>query len=294
MSVANGKLAKKETVTTEKTVHGEKVTIVLDVIFPSGKVVQEAQRVYASEWREAAQTKDGKEGAILKDKLEDFLKENGIWSDAQERQKMDLYKEILSMEGQLAKGKMTVTKGRELSIQIIRKRNELRELLERRAAYDTNTAEALAENARFNYLVSCCVLRNTDGTRYFKDLDDYMERMGEPESFAAAAKFASMYYGNFDEDPDEKRPELKFLKRFNLINDKGQLLSGDKERKPVDFDGRPIDEENRYINAKGEHVTVDGEIIEEGSVEEAEFINDLEELPCERSEHEQGVSSHES
>jgi hypothetical protein len=289
MSVANGKLAKKETVTTEKTVHGEKVTIVLDVIFPSGKVVQEAQRVYAAEWKEAAQ-----DGAMLKDQLEDFLKENGIWSDAQDQKKMDLYKEILSMEGQLAKGKMTVTKGRELSIQIIRKRNELRELLERRAAYDTNTAEALAENARFNFLVSCCVLKNTDGQRYFKDLDDYMERMGEPECFAAAAKFASMYYGNFDEDPDEKRPELKFLKRFNLINDKGQLLSGDKERKPVDFDGRPIDEENRYINSKGERVTVDGELIEEGSVEEAEFINDLEEKPCERSEHEQGVSSHES
>lgn len=294
MSNANGKLVKKETVTTEKTIHGEKVTIVLDVIFPSGKVVQEAQRVYAAEWKEAAQ-----DGAMLKDQLEDFLKQNGIWSENQEQEKVALYKEILSLEGQLSKGKMTVTKGRELSIQIIRKRNELRALLEKRSNYDTNTAEALAENARFNYLVSCCVLKNTDGNRYFKDLDDYMERMGEPECFAAAAKFASMYYGNFDEDPDEKRPELKFLKRFNLINDKGQLLN--KERKAVDFDGRPIDEENRYVNERGEHVTVDGEVIEEGNVEEAEFVDDFaphqEEIEnknsvAQKSEtFEQGVSS---
>jgi hypothetical protein len=256
----------KETITINKP-GGE--VVVLDVKYPSGKNYQEAQKIYAAAWRQAVEA-----DVILKDQLEDFLKSKNLWDKEKEAEKLKLFKEIGELDRKLAAGKMTYSAGKAISLEMLKKRNELRSLLERRSNLEAATAEALAENTRFNYLVSVCVVSNKTGDPYFKDLDEYMEKMTEPEAYESASKLASMIY-SLDSDPDAGRREIKFLKKYKMMNDKGQLIREDG--KAVDEDGRLINEENRYINEDGEFVDIDGNRInEDGSpaVPEPEFYPD--------------------
>lgn len=261
---------KKETVTVTKT-NGDEV--VLDVVHPSGRVYQEAQTVYASAWRKAVAG-----GAILKDKLEDFLKENDLWDANKEKEKLHLFKELGDLDRKLAAGRMKVSEGRTLSLDMLHKRNNLRKLLEQRSNIEANTAESLAENQRFNYLVSQCVVSNKDGVKYFRDLEDYLERMSEPEAFTAATKLATMLY-SLDDDPDAGRREIKFLKKYAFMNPAGQFIRHDGRL--IDEEGRLLNDEGHYVNEAGQLTDIDGNRVTEegapvvGETEgEAEFIDD--------------------
>lgn len=266
----------KETITVKKENDEE---VVLDVVHPSGKVYQEAQIIYASAWQKAVRG-----GAILKDKLEDFLKENDLWDTDKESQKAHLFKEISALDRKLAAGRMKLSEGKAISIEMLKKRNELRSLLEQRSSIEANTAESLAENQRFNYLVSQCVVYNKDGLRYFKDLEDYLEKMDQPEAYTAATKLATMLY-SLDDDRDAGRPEIKFLKKYKFMNEDERFIRADgkvvdengKLLKKVNDTWRYVNENDEFVDFNGDRVNEDGSpVVGDGSEnQEAVFEDDI-------------------
>ena len=146
-------------------------------------------------------------------------------------------------------------------------RDEIRELISVRTSLDNHSAEGQADNARFNYLVSACVVYKDNNEKYFKNLEDYINRADDPAALLGAQKLANMIYG-LDNNFEKNLPENKFLQKFKFVDDKLRLIdkSGrlvDAEGRLVDSEGRFIDEQGNYVDKFGNRVDKDGEYVVE-------------------------------
>jgi hypothetical protein len=160
-----------------------------------------------------------------------------------------------------------------------RLRIKLRELISQRLALEENTAEALSDNAKFDYLVADCTFY-ANGQKVYNSVEDYNQKSSDEIAFAAATALAEMLY-QIDTKFEENLPENKFLKKFNLVNNDLSLVN--KEGELVDIDGRKINEDGYYINVEGGRVDKDGNLLNEDGtyVIQVEYEDDLEESPKE-------------
>lgn len=230
---------------------------------------RESQKVYNQAFSDAV-----KSGSIVRAKLDDLLKDQGLWDDKKEIQFKTLQKQILDSEKKLAKGGISLKDAKNTAIQIQEYRNDLRDLIAVKTNLDSHTAEGQADNARFNYLVSACVVYKNNGNKYFKNYEDYLNRAADPVSLIAAQKLASIMYG-LDSDFEKKLPENKFLIKYKFVNDNLELI--DDKGRLVDADGRLIDQNGRFINEDGKFVDKDGNLVDESGdfvVEFEPFLDD--------------------
>lgn len=230
---------------------------------------RESQKVYNQAFSDAV-----KSGSIVRAKLDDLLKDQGLWDDKKEIEFKTLQKQILDSEKKLAKGGISLKAAKNLAINLQQFRNSLRDLISVKTNLDSHTAEGQADNARFNYLVSACVVYKNNGNKYFKNYEDYLNRAAETVSIVAAQKLASIMYG-LDNDFEKKLPENKFLIKYKFVNDDLQLV--DTEGRLVDEEGRLIDSNGRFINEEGKFVDKDGNLVDAGGdwiVEFEPFLDD--------------------
>lgn len=224
------------------------------VNMPNTEQYQEAQKVYNKAFYDAVQSK-----AILRAKLDDFMREQGLWNDDKEAEFKTLQEQILKGEQRLAKGGFKLTEARALALSMRKLRGELRDLIGTRSELDTNTAEGQADNQRFNYLVSQCLVYNDTKKPYFASFDDYTKRNNEPIAIVAAQKLAFQMYG-LEDDFEKKLPENEFLQEFKFVNEDLQFIN--KDGHAVDQDGRLVDDKGRWIaydeNGKSYFVDKDG------------------------------------
>jgi hypothetical protein len=213
---------------------------------PSLNDQREAQKVYNQAFTDAIKSK-----SVVRAKLDDLLKDQGLWSDEKQAQFNLLQKEILDGEKRLAKGGFSLNEAKDLAIAIKAKRDEIRDLISVRTSLDNHSAEGQADNARFNYLVSVCVVYNDSKEPVFKDMEDYLNRSTEEVSLLGAQNLANMLYG-LDNDYESNLPENKFLKKYKFVDNQLRLV--DKKGRLIDADGRLIDADNRFIDEEGNFV----------------------------------------
>jgi hypothetical protein len=225
------------------------------VVTPSGENQKEANKVYNTAFSDAIKAK-----ALVRAKLDDVLTEQGLWDDKKQEAFNSLQNSILEGERKLAKGGIALSKAKSVAIQMKKDRAELRDLIAVKTNLDTHTAEGQADNARFNYLVSCCLVYSDTKQSYYKGYQDYLDKAGEPISVLAAQYLASMLYG-LDSDYEEKLPENKFLIKYKFVDNKLRLVN--KDGKLVDEEGRLIDEGGRYINENGDFIDKEGNVVNE-------------------------------
>lgn len=219
--------------------------VVVFVKKPTAKDLSEAQ-VMSS----AVATKAINTGAATRLKMQDYLKEQGLWSDEQEAELDEIQKNITNNVRILAAGGIKLSEARKIAIKIRRDRNRQAELLSRRSELDQYTVESQAENARFDYLVSVCVVTE-EGEKVFKNLDDYKSKSTEPYA-AEAANALFDIISQTDKDWEKKLPENKFLLEHKFVND--ELRYVNKEGKLTDSEGKLVDKDGRFINEKGEFI----------------------------------------
>ena len=247
-----------EVTLNEGTPEEKKINIVIKK--PTNSVMSEAQRVGALTWTKCVQ-----DGVMTKKELENFMKKRGIWSEDKEKRQDEITKELSSIEKQLylgtsAKGsRMKLSKGRDLAIEMRRLRIELRDLLAEKIGLESNTAESLSENAKFDFMVSRCTF-NEEGKRVYSSIEEYNNNADDEIAWMAAATLAEMLY-SLDKDFEEKLPENQFLKKFKLVDDELSLVN--KEGHLVDVGGELIDSDGRYINEDGGRVDKDGNPIDD-------------------------------
>ena len=217
---------------------------------PNRKDLNDSQIAYNKAWRKSLEEK-----AILRQKLNDYLVEQGVWNDAKQKQYDDYIKKINERELLLKKGGIPLKKAKGIALELKRLRLEFRELISERTSYDNNTAEGTADNARFDYLVSVCVLDPSNKQPVFKDLDDYNERGSEDWAVKAASELANFLY-NLDPNYEKSLPENSFLSKFKFTNEDGKLVNKDGHLISIEEDGteKLIDEQGYYIayNEAGE------------------------------------------
>ena len=244
------------------------------VLKPKSNHLREAQLAYNRAFRDALES-----GALLRQKLEDHMREQGIWDDTKQKQYDDVNKTILEGEKKLAKGGISLSEAKTLALDMRVARANLRELIAERTVMDGNTAEGQADNARFNALVSECVVSSdNNNVKKFETLEDYDTVASQPWAVEAASQLANMLY-DLDPNYDNNLPENKFLKDYSFVNEDLRLVNDDGHL--VDSQGRLINEEGRFIayDDKGEEYFIDIEgntLTEEGDyvVEFQPFLDD--------------------
>lgn len=273
-------IKEKEKAVDVKVQNGDKEeTIKIIVKKPTNALMSQAQRVAAKVWTECT-----RDGIMTKKELEKFMKANDIWSDDKELQQKKITQEINELERQLfigTKGKrLSKSEGKRIAIEMRIKRNELRDLISERMSFEQNTAEAISDNARFDFLVANCTY-NENQQRVYKDLEDYTQNADGEVGFAAATALAQLMY-SIDKDFEARLPENKFLKMFNFVNDDLTLVNNDGNM--VDSEGRRIDENGYYLDDNGNRVDKDGNPLDENGnyIMSVEFVDDEEEQKTEK------------
>ena len=143
---------------------------------PSLNDQREAQKVYNQAFTDAIKSK-----SVVRAKLDDLLQDQGLWNAEKQAKFSLLQKELLEGEKRLAKGGFGLNEAKDLAIKMKATREEIRDLISVRTSLDNHSAEGQADNARFNYLVSVCLVYNDTKQPYFNSMEDYLNRAGEEE-----------------------------------------------------------------------------------------------------------------
>ena len=229
----------------------------------------EAQRVYTKEFKKAVE-----DGAILKQSLEEHMRDQGLWDDEMAEKYTDLVKQSADLEYKIKSGAYKkASELRDKAFELKKIRNELTALLSVRNSMDSVTAEGLADNERFFYLVSACVYDYLTQKPVYSSLQDYKDQADSELAVKCASEYANVAYG-LEENYQDAFVENKLLKRLNLLNDKGQLINRKGQR--VDTEGNLLDEEGARIDADGNRIDINNNLwFDDDVVDELEFEDDL-------------------
>lgn len=262
---------KTKTIDVEKE-DGSKVQIVVKK--PTANVINQAQKIGAKVWTESI-----REGLFTKISLDKFMKETGIWDAKKEEEKEGIVNNIKLLERQIALGvdgrKLKVSEGKQKALELRGLRNQLRDLLAEKISLEANTAEGLADNAKFNFLVANCTF-TPNGEKVYKTLDDYNENADDEVAFAAAAGLGQMMY-SLDSSYEQELPENQFLKKFNLVDDELSLVDKDGHR--VDVDGTLVNDKGWLVNSDGKRIDREGNLLNESGqiLLQADYEDDVNE-----------------
>jgi len=262
----------KNKMETKLSVDGREIEIYVQK--PNNEVLKMAERHKSKVWNQCIQ-----DDILTKKELGVLMRKRGIWDEAKDREEDEITKEIVRLERELyhgkdGKSKPKVSEGRDLAIQIRRKRLELRDLIAEKISLEENTADNLADNARFDFLVAHCTFYK-DGTRVYKSFDEYNNKSADEIAFAAAGLLGKMLY-NLDSSFEKNLPENKFLTKFGLVNEDLSLVDPTNPDQLVDTKGRRIDEEGYYLDDAGNRIDRDGNKLNtDGTYEMVDYENDL-------------------
>ena len=214
-------------------------TVRVVVKHPSPKDYRDAQLVYNKAFREALES-----GAMLKQKLQDYIVSQGIWDDKKQKEYENLVEQINSSEDMIKAGGFKLGEAKQIALKLRELRGQFRALISERQSYDSVCAEGQADNARFNFLVTKCVFREDGVSKVWETAEAYDESGSEDWAIKAASKLAEIMYG-LDADYDKKLEENKFLIKYKFAREDLRLVN--KEGHLVDADGRLINEEGRFV-----------------------------------------------
>lgn len=245
-------------------VEQEKVMIVKT---PTAVQLSDAQLVASKTFSKLINVREDGVGLLVKSKLDKFLKENNIWTDADDKALEDFDKQIKQKEKELKETRYnseeTKLAGKKIALEIRKLRNEKNILSSRKNEFSSYTIEGQADDARFNHLISSCLFHE-NGTPVFKDVNEYLEGLNKPHVVEAMGKFTTLFY-NVDNDWEAKLPENKFLMQFGFVDSKLRFIKNgklvDSEDRLVNEEGRYIDEAGNFVNRDGDRVDKDGNLI---------------------------------
>jgi len=233
----------------------------------------EAQKVYNKAFKRAIE-----EGAILKKSLEDHMRRQGLWDDSKQAEYEELLKSSADIEYKIKSGfYKKASQLRDKGLELKKLRGDLASLMLVRNSMDANTADGQADNERFFYLISICVLDYTTQKPVYTSLRDYMEKAETPLAVYAAREYANFLY-SLDDNYQDKLIENKLLKRLGLLNEKNELVNSEGHR--VDAEGNLVDEDGSRIDAEGNRIDINNNpIIEDDVIDTLEFEDDLHKEP---------------
>ena len=227
---------------------------VVFVTSPTSRDIKDAQLAYNRAFRDALES-----GAILRQKLDVVMQEQGIWTDEKQEKYVELLKSMAANEKRLGDGGIKLSEAKEIAHEMRSQRLEFSELISERTTMDANTAEGQADNYRFNFLLHR-VIKDEENQQVFDSVQEYDDAGNEPYVVACAAKFAETMYG-LDKDYDKNLPENEFLLDYGFVDEKLRYVNEDGDL--VDFEGNKVDDLGRRVDHEGNTVYIEGNQIDE-------------------------------
>lgn len=216
-----------------------------------------AQTEYSRVFAEAVQNK-----ALLKKKLQQYMIEQKIWDESKTDRFFKLAGIISEAEIALTSGGISLDKAVEIAKQTKIDRAELQEMIAERSSIESSTAEGQAENARFQKLLTVCLVYKDNDVPVFNSVSALLDEQDEDKLDIASKGFdilGQIIY-KLDDKFEANLVENKFLREWNLMDDKLRFL---KDGKLVDSMDRLIDENGRLINDKGQLIDGKGNLIDD-------------------------------
>jgi hypothetical protein len=217
---------------------------------PTVEDYKDSQLEYNKAFREALDS-----GALLRQRLTDYMREQGIWNDEKQKKSEEYVERIRNMEDRLKAGGIKLSEAKKTALELKSARAEFQLFLAEKNSLDSASAEGQADNARFNKLVRLCVLDEKTKLPFFKrdnkkaEEEAYNASSSEPWLIEASAELANMLYG-LDPNYNNNLEENRFLKEFKFVNDDYQFIDNDGH--PTDSEGRLVNEEGRYVAYRSE------------------------------------------
>jgi hypothetical protein len=217
-----------------------------------------------------------KNDGLLSEAVSNYIRQQGIWDDARQKEMDRLDKVINDNTLKLRKGGaagLTKSAGKELAIQIKRDKFAQRILTADVEKVNEISVQRQGFVKRIEFYVSACTL-DEKGKPVFKDFEDYTARKDEPGVGLATSNLMLLLF-NVDSDAEKQLPENAFLLKYGYVDNDLRLI--DKEGNWVDFDGRRIDKEGYLLNDELKRVDEDGNLLDENGeviIETAEFLED--------------------
>lgn len=236
----------------------------LAVVRPDAKVEQNARLAFNGAFKNAVKPADGKPGSMLRASLNQVLRDQKLWDDVKEAKYAEVTGRLNENTRKLKAGGIKLKEAKEIAIQMRGDRYMLGALSRDRNQLDMFTAEAAAEQAKFDYIVSACTVFDDTGKPYFKNEDDYKSKVDDPAGAEAANIVGRWFYG-LEDDFEKKLPENVFLLSRGYCNNDLALINKAGER--VDTVGRRVNKEGQLINLQGQAVDEAGNLLgEDGEV----------------------------
>tara|TARA_Y100000385_G_scaffold251545_1_gene274363 strand:+ start:44755 stop:45642 length:888 start_codon:yes stop_codon:yes gene_type:complete len=244
---------------------------------PSSRTLTEAQRIYSQVWTDCVRDK-----IMTKQELQNFMYEQNIWNAQKDIKQVSLSANIQSLEKKLYVGNkgqktMKASEAKKIAIEMRIERAKLRDLISEKMALEQNTAEALADNARFDVIVAKSTFYE-NGDRVYNNLEDYNENADSATAYAAATGLAELMY-SLDKDFEKNLPENQFLSNQGFVNDDLSLVNRDGDT--VDTEGRRINDLGYYINDEGQRTDIEGNLLDDNGnyIPSVKYVEDEEEAP---------------
>jgi hypothetical protein len=254
-----------------KTKDNEGKDITLVVKSPTPKQIGESMLYAAKVFREGADM-----GVLPRARINDYLRKSQVWDDEKEKKLQEIITNLKEAELQLKLGGRTkdgepfsITDAKKLAVKMKEWRIDYVLLMTTYSSLDAKySIEGMAENAKFDYLVSCCVFTE-DQKRVFKNYDHYLEQSENDYAVDAASALSEILNGTA-EDIEKEWPEHKFLLEHGFIREEDFRLV-DKDGNLVNIEGKRVDEDGYLIDDDGNRVNRDGKKIDEYGLEMVEF-----------------------
>jgi len=230
------------------------------VVKPNNDVAGAAERYRSTIWMKCV-----KEGVPTRKEVENLLKERKIWDKDKDEELKKMREELDVLERQLFLGngdtkRVKLSEGKDIAIKMRKLRIKMQEFVAVKIDMENNSAEAQAENARFDYYVSACTYDGVSMQKVYSSIEDYNSRSTDATAVAAASKLYEVIY-NLNSKTTDNIPENRWLKKFGFVDKDYSLV--DKNNNNIDLEGRRIDKEGYYLNDEGKRIDKFGNLLNE-------------------------------
>lgn len=223
----------------------------ITVVFPTNKNLQDAQMIYNIKMADLI-----RRGELLsRNQLDGYLNKLDLWTTEDQLLFIKMQKELREMEKILITSNIETPEGKKIAIEMRTKREIMLSIYSKRSQFDETTMESVAEQHRFNFLITKCAIDTITGACVYKNIDDFIDKQNEQYSIDIAKILAAFVFG-YKKDFAKQLPENRWLKNNNLINDDGAFI--DKDGNLIDASGRKIDKSGRFIDNKGNYIDIEG------------------------------------
>jgi hypothetical protein len=254
-----------------KTIDKEGKDLTLVVKTPTPKQVSEAMLYSAKVFRDGVEM-----GVLPRAKINSYLRDAKLWDDQKEEQLQKILTNLRDAEAQLKRGgrakdgtPFTIKEARKLALKMKEWRIDYVILMTAYGQLDAKySIEGIVENAKFDFMVSCCVFTE-DQKRVFKNYDHYMEESENEYAIAAATALSELINGSTD-DIEKEWPEHKFLLEHGFIRESDFRLV-DKDGNLVNVDFKKVDDDGFMVDENGNRVNTDGKKVDDNGQEIIEF-----------------------